>query len=79
MPTEDLDIDATYFGVYFFESDFFGVALAFDGVGFADAFFGDLVMAGLVFAAVLALVYFVYFVYLVIWRSLSTSKITKLS
>ena len=76
MPTEDLDTDATFFGVYFFESDFFGVALAFDGVGFADAFFGDLVMAGFVFAAVLALVYFVY---LAIWRSLSTSKITKLS
>ena len=76
MPTEDLETDATFFGVYFFESAFFGVALAFDGVGFADAFLGDLVMAGFVFAAVLALVYFVY---LAIWRSLSTSKITKLS
>ena len=76
MPTEDFETDATFFGVYFFEFAFFGVALAFDGVGLADAFFGDLVIAGLVFAAVLALVYFVY---LAIWRSLSTSKITKLS
>ena len=76
MPTEDLETDATFFGVYFFESAFFGVALAFDGVGLADAFFGDFVIAGLVFAAVLALVYFVY---LAIWRSLSTFKIRKLS
>ena len=70
MPTEDLETDATFFGVCLFESAFFGVALAFDGVGFADAFFGDLVIAGLVFAAVLALVYFVY---LAIRRSLSNS------
>ena len=76
MPTEDLETDATFFGVCFFESAFFAEARAFDGVGLADAFFGDLEIAGLVFAAVLALVYFVY---LAIWRSLSTSKITKLS
>jgi hypothetical protein len=76
LPTDDLETDATFFGVCFLESTFFGVALAFYGVGFADAFLGDLVMAGLVFAAAFALVYFVY---LAIWRSLSTSKITKLS